>query len=85
MYPHDYDLVWVLVIAASALSGWWLAIRPGASFRGAAAGMSGLIMIMAVLMCVLAIQGQNPTPRKAQGAAKSPDLGKGQRVVMRRG
>jgi hypothetical protein len=83
MFAQDYDFVWVLVIAASALSGWWLAVRPGASFRGAAAGMSGLIMIMAMLMCLLAIQGQSPA-RKAHAAMKGHDPGKGQRVVMRR-
>lgn len=85
MHAHDYDVLWVLVIAASALVGWWLAIRPGASFRGAAASMSCLIMIMAILMCVLAIQGQGRSvPRKAMGAMQQREPGAGQRVVLNR-
>lgn len=81
MHAHDYDFIWVLVIAASALTGWWLAVRPGASFRGAAGSMSCLIMIMAMLMCMLAIQGQNT--RKAH-AAMGRELAKGQHVVLQR-
>lgn len=57
----EADLLWVLVIAASALAGWWISVRPGSSYRGAAAGMSGLIITMAILMCLLAIQGQSPS------------------------
>ena len=83
MSAHEYDFVWVLVIAASALTGWWLAVRPGATFRGAAGGMSCLIMVMAVLMCVLAIQGQTSAARKAH-AAMGRESGKGQHVVLQR-
>ncbi|MBI5863184.1 MAG: hypothetical protein HZB38_01460 [Planctomycetes bacterium] len=64
----DANVRWVLVIAASALVGWWLAVRPGATFRGAAASMSCLIMVMAILMCVLAIQGQE-SGRSSRAAA----------------
>ncbi len=59
--PGEADFLWVLVIAASALVGWWISVRPGSSYRGAAAGMSGLIMVMAILMCMLALQGQGST------------------------
>ena len=83
MHAHDYDFIWVLVIAASALTGWWLAVRPGASFRGAAASMSCLIMIMAMLMCILAIQGQGSAARKAQ-AALGREYAKGQHVALQR-
>jgi hypothetical protein len=83
MHAHDYDILWVMVIAASALCGWWLAVRPGASFRGAAASMSCLIIIMALLMCVLAVQGQGFQTRRAM-AAVNRDAAKGQQVVLSR-
>ena len=54
----ESDFLWVLVIAASALVGWWVSVRPGSSYRGTAGSMSSLIMVMAILMCMLAIQGQ---------------------------
>jgi hypothetical protein len=50
--------LWYLVIAAAALTGWWLAVRPRASFGGISATMSILIVLMAVLLCVLAVSGQ---------------------------
>jgi hypothetical protein len=53
--------MWVLVIAATALTGWWLSLRNGASFRGVQASMSFLIVTLAVLLSILAISGQaNP-------------------------
>ncbi len=50
--------LWYLVIAATALAGWWLAVRPRASYGGISATMSVLIVLMAVLLCVLAMSGQ---------------------------
>lgn len=69
--PGEADFLWVLVIAASALVGWWISVRPGSSYRGAAAGMSGLIMVMAVLMCMLAIQGQGTNAASKHGFVRS--------------
>lgn len=69
------DLHWnqfgMLVIALVALSGWWLAVRPRASYSGVSSTMSFLIVLMAVLLCVLAVGGQQhaPTPSAARSAA----------------
>ena len=59
----DWSQLWMLVIAASALSGWWLAVRPRASYRGISATMSVLIVLMAILLCVLAVSGQEGSRR----------------------
>ena len=48
----------MLVIALVALSGWWLSVRPHASYGGVSSTMSFLIVLMAVLLCVLAVGGQ---------------------------
>lgn len=50
---------WLLVIAACALAGWWLSMRPAATYRGAGPTMQWLIILMATLMCLLAIDGQH--------------------------
>ncbi len=50
-------VLWMLVIVAAALAGWWLAVRPRASYRGIATPVSFLIIIAAILMCVLALSG----------------------------
>lgn len=61
----------MLVIALAALSGWWLAVRPRASYRGICGTMSVLILLMAVLLGLLALGGQSggrrlpPGPRVA--------------------
>ncbi len=60
---------WLLVIAACALAGWWLSLRPAASYRGAAATMQWLIILMAALMCLLAIDGQHRAPAPATAYA----------------
>lgn len=54
----EFSQLWMLVIAAAALSGWWLAVRPRASYGGISATMSCLIMLMAAVLCVLAVSGQ---------------------------
>jgi hypothetical protein len=51
--------LWYLVIAATALAGWWLAVRPRASYAGISTTVSFLIILMAVLLCVLAVSGQH--------------------------
>ena len=61
--PSEWSHLWVLALAAGALAGWWLTLRPSASYRGLATPMSFLIITMAVLMCVLALRGQSkPVP-----------------------
>lgn len=57
---QEWNHLWLLVIAAGALAGWWLSVRPDATFRGISPTMSVLIVLMAVLMCVLALNGQSP-------------------------
>lgn len=65
----DWSQIWMFVIVASALSAWWLAVRPRASYRGISATMSILIVLMAALLCLLAISGQRglhrPPPAQA--------------------
>ena len=48
----------MLVIAGAALSGWWLTVRPRASYGGISTTMSFLIVLLGVLLCVLAVSGQ---------------------------
>jgi len=57
--------LWVLVIATSALAAWWLAVRPGSSYRGAGNTISVLIVLMAALMSILALRY---SPRTANAA-----------------
>lgn len=60
----DYGSLWMLAIAGAAICGWWIAVRPGSTYRGISGTMSGLILLMAVLACVLALHGQSG-PRRA--------------------
>ena len=53
----SYELC-VLTIATSALAAWWLGLRPGATFRAIAPTLSVLIVLMAVLMMILAVDQQ---------------------------
>jgi hypothetical protein len=52
----------MLVIALVALSGWWLAVRPRASYRGISSPVSFLIVVAALLLCMLAVGGQHDSP-----------------------
>jgi hypothetical protein len=79
---EEVTALWQLVIAACALVGWWLALRPGATYPGAGRVISLMIVAIAVLLCILALQGQrgsrpDPSPivtLNAQGpGASSPD------------
>jgi hypothetical protein len=54
--------LWHLVIAAAALTGWWLTLRPRASYAGISTPMSYMIVLLAVLLCVLAVSGQRGRP-----------------------
>lgn len=53
-----WEQLWLLVVAATVLSGWWLCIRPGSSYRGVASGVSLLIVLLAIVMALLAIFNQ---------------------------
>ena len=61
----DWSHVWMLVIAVAALCGWWIAVRPRATYGAISTTMSFLIVLMAVLLCVLAISGQRGAGRPA--------------------
>ena len=65
--------LWYLVIGATALAGWWLAVRPRASYRGVSTSMSYLIMLMAALLCVLAVSGQHGVSRAAPAPRIMPN------------
>jgi len=65
----DWTQIWLLVVAACVLTGWWLSVRPGASYRGISASMSCLIVLMTLLMCILALEGQRSPGRPAPAAA----------------
>ncbi|MCA9243990.1 MAG: hypothetical protein KDA32_08560 [Phycisphaerales bacterium] len=58
---------WMLVVTAAALTGWFWAMRPNAPARGVANSVGFLILILASLMCIIALTGQGG-PRAAQGA-----------------
>lgn len=46
---------WTLLIAGTTLAAWWLAVRPGASLRDFATPAAFLTVMLAVLMCMLAV------------------------------
>ncbi|MGE0479723.1 MAG: hypothetical protein AB7Q17_04550 [Phycisphaerae bacterium] len=54
-------LFWILAFSGCVLSGWWLAIRPGAICRDVGTPVAFLVILMAVLLCVLALTGQDVT------------------------
>lgn len=58
--------LWILVIAATALTAWWLMLRPNASYRGISASASFMIVVLAVLLGILAIHGQSANASPAQ-------------------
>lgn len=49
----------ILALAAGALCGWWVAVRPGACYRGVGGSVSLLILVTAVLLGMLALGGQH--------------------------
>lgn len=49
---------WVFVVAGATLSAWWLAVRPGTGgSRDAAGTVAVLILVLATLLCLLALTG----------------------------
>lgn len=67
----ELSSVWMLVLASCALTAWWLAVRPNASYRGVSGTMSFLIISLAVLLGILALAGQSGGP-PAVGVALAP-------------
>ena len=62
--PIERFIFWIVAVAATVTAGWWLSIRPGACYRGAATTVSCLLVVLALLLCMLALTGQD-----AQGYA----------------
>ncbi len=86
----DFTHIWVLVVICAAFCGWWLSLRPNASFRNIGGTMQMLIGLMIVLMCLLALDGQggllvrrSPPPntvalgvaRGTSGTGQAPNAG----------
>ena len=46
-------------MGATALASWFIAVRPGASYKPIGGSVSILIVLLAVLICALAITGQH--------------------------
>ena len=59
----DPQQLWMLVIGATALASWWIAVRPGTTYRPVGASVSVLLVLLAVLVCALAITGQHTPAR----------------------
>jgi uncharacterized membrane protein YedE/YeeE len=59
---RDLLIFWIFIVAGAALAGWWLAVRPGGTPPHSTPRESGtpvalLILVLAVLLCVLAMAG----------------------------
>lgn len=67
----DSGHLWTLLIAFSALAGWWLAVRPGASYRGVSSSVSILIILMAALLSALAIHQPRAASAHPPGGSAS--------------
>lgn len=67
----------IMVIALAALAGWWLALRPNASYRSLQSPMTYMILTAAALLAILALttpsdSGLAETKQTAALAALSP-------------
>ena len=54
-------IFWTLAASVATLAGWWLAGRPGASFRGIGVPVGSLVLILCVAVCMLTLTGQDAT------------------------
>lgn len=52
-------LFWAMAFAGSVVGGWWLSARPGAICRDIATPIAVLVIIMAVLLALLVLTGQD--------------------------
>lgn len=50
---------WTLTASVAGLAGWWLAARPGASFRGIGVPVGSLVLILWFAVCMLTLTGQD--------------------------
>ncbi len=50
---------WISAGAGAVVAGWWLSVRPGASGRDLASPISFLALLLAVLICLLTLTGQD--------------------------
>ena len=57
--PLERFIFWLVAVAATVVASWWLSIRPGACYRGAAPTASFLLVVLALLLCMLALTGQD--------------------------
>lgn len=60
---------WSLIVAAACLCGWYLSLRSGASMTAISSSVSFLIILMAGLLVMLAVNGQGEPRACAAGAA----------------
>ncbi|MDX2198392.1 MAG: hypothetical protein SF069_05405 [Phycisphaerae bacterium] len=52
-------LFWLLAVTGSVVAGWWLSVRPGASMRDMNTPVAALSIVMALVLAMLAMSGQN--------------------------
>ncbi len=52
-------LFWIIAFAGGIVAAWWLSVRPTANFRGVATPVAFLVIVMAALLCMLAVTGQD--------------------------
>ncbi|MBL8879525.1 MAG: hypothetical protein JNG88_10435, partial [Phycisphaerales bacterium] len=56
---QDRFLFWTLALTTCVVCGWWLSVRPGAPARDVATPVSGLIVVIAALLCMLTFSGHD--------------------------
>ena len=57
---REVVVFWTFIFAGSTLAGWWLAVRPSITPRDVATPVAFLIVVLAVLLCLLALCGTSP-------------------------
>ena len=55
----NFVLFWVLAGTVAALAGWWMAARPQALFPRIGVPVASLVLVLAVLVCLLMLGGQD--------------------------
>ena len=54
---HSNLLFWLIAGTGCVVVAWWLALRPRAVMRAIATPASVLVIVMAVLLCLMALTG----------------------------
>lgn len=57
----DNFLFWLVASTGAIVASWWLSVRPGSSMKDIQTPVSFLVVVMAVLLCLLAVTGQEPS------------------------